>query len=100
MTPEQARQQYNSQGFVFIRGALSGAEVKRVLKAFDRAAKNDSLYDLLHQDEVFVDMVDHPAIFPVVRAVIGEDVHCAMPMEASGKPTPNRAAAGTAIFAT
>ena len=74
MTPEQARQQYNSQGFVFIRGALSDAEVERVLNAFDQAAKNDSLYDLLQQDEVFVDMVDHPAIFPVVRAVIGEDV--------------------------
>ena len=64
MTPEQVRQQYNSQGFVFIRGALSGAEVERVLNAFDRAAKNDSLYDLLHQDEVFVDMVDHPASSP------------------------------------
>lgn len=74
ITSEKAREQYDSQGFVFIPGALSEEEVERVGEAVDRAAANDTLYDVLGQDEIFVDMVDHPAIFPVVRAVVGDDV--------------------------
>lgn len=74
VTPDKARQQYDSQGFVFIPGALSGTEVRQVLGALERAAADDALHDLLHRDEVFVDMVDHPAILPVVRAVMGDDV--------------------------
>ena len=70
----QARQQYDSQGFVYIPGALSEEEVQRVGTALDRAAENEALYEILGQDEVFVDMGDHPAIFPIVRAVVGEDV--------------------------
>tara|TARA_B100000686_G_scaffold349899_1_gene444365 strand:- start:97 stop:876 length:780 start_codon:yes stop_codon:yes gene_type:complete len=70
----QARQQYDSQGFVYIPGALSEEEVQRVGTALDRATENEALYEILGQDEVFVDMVDHPAIFPIVRAVVGEDV--------------------------
>ena len=81
MTPSQARDQYDAQGYVIIRGALKSGELKRVQDAFDRAQENDALGDILNQDDVFVDMVDHPALLPVVRAVVGEDaqlraVHC------------------------
>jgi len=73
MTPSQARDQYDAQGYVIIRGALKSGELKRVQDAFDRAQENDALGDILNQDDVFVDMVDHPALLPVVRAVVGED---------------------------
>ena len=54
--------------------ALTAAEVERTREALHRAAENDALEQVLAQDEIFVDMVDHPAILPVVRAVVGDDV--------------------------
>ena len=74
MTPDRAKQQYDSQGFVYIPQALTAAEVERTREALHRAAENDALEQVLAQDEIFVDMVDHPAILPVVRAVVGDDV--------------------------
>jgi phytanoyl-CoA hydroxylase len=73
MTAEEARQQYDQQGFVLIRNALTPDELQRVRVAFDRAAEQKALRDLLNQDDVFVDMVDHPVLLTVVRAVVGED---------------------------
>ncbi len=73
MSPSEAKRQYDAQGYVIIRGALQGDELKRVQNAFDRAAENDALGDVMNQDDVFVDMVDHPALLPIVRAVVGED---------------------------
>ncbi|OGG49740.1 MAG: hypothetical protein A3F84_22840 [Candidatus Handelsmanbacteria bacterium RIFCSPLOWO2_12_FULL_64_10] len=73
MTPEQARQEYDAQGYVLIRSALNAEELKRVREAFDRAATKGALRDLVNQDDVFVDMVDHPALLPIVRAVVGDD---------------------------
>jgi phytanoyl-CoA hydroxylase len=74
VTQDQAKQQYDSQGFVYIPQALTPAEVERTREALHRAAANDALERVLTQDEVFVDMVDHPAILPVVHAVVGDDV--------------------------
>ena len=74
MTPQQARAQYDAQGYVHIRSALKPDELGRVQEAFDRAAEQDALRDILNQDDVFLDLVDHPVIFPVARAVVGDDV--------------------------
>jgi ectoine hydroxylase-related dioxygenase (phytanoyl-CoA dioxygenase family) len=74
MTPEQAKQEYDAQGYVWIRGALQGDELKRLQTAFDNAAEKSELRNLLNQDDIFLDMVDHPALFPVIRAVVGDDV--------------------------
>ena len=73
MTPSQAKQQYDAQGYVIIRGALQGDELKCVQDAFEKAREKDALRDIFNQDDIFVDMVDHPALLPVVRAVVGED---------------------------
>ena len=84
MTNEKARQEYNSQGFVFMPGAVSSEQVDRLNYAVDRAAAKDKNYNanepkftinnVLGENEIFIDMVDHPKIFPTVRAVMGDDV--------------------------
>ncbi len=74
MTPEQAKQEYDAQGYIVIRNALAPEELGRVREAFERAAEAGALKNLLNQDDIFVDMVDHPVLFSVVRAVVGDDV--------------------------
>src|ERR1051326_2812708 len=73
MNPEQAKQQYDAQGYVLIPQALGAEELRRVREAFDRAAGQRALRDILNQDDVFVDMADHPVLLPIVRAMVGED---------------------------
>lgn len=73
MTAEEAKQQYDQQGYVLIRNALTPGELQRVQAAFERAAERKALRDILNQDDAFVDMVDHPVLLTVVRAVVGED---------------------------
>lgn len=74
MTTQQAKQEYDAQGYVLIRGVLKSKELKQVQMAFDQAAEKGALGDLLNQDDIFVDMVDHPVLFPVIQAIVGDDV--------------------------
>lgn len=74
MTPEQAKQEYDSQGYVLIQNVLKSDELNAVREAFDQAIEQGTLGDLLNQNDIFVDMVDHPVLFPIVRAVVGDDV--------------------------
>ena len=45
MTNEKARQEYNSQGFVFMPGAVSSEQVDRLNYAVDHAAAKDKNYN-------------------------------------------------------
>ncbi|MDA0840205.1 MAG: phytanoyl-CoA dioxygenase family protein [Planctomycetota bacterium] len=74
MTPEQARNQYDAQGFIHFPGALAGAELAEIQECFERAAKEKALGDLLNREPRFLSLIDHPAWFPAIRAVVGEDV--------------------------
>ena len=74
MTPEKARQEYDAQGFLYFPNALSPDELHAVQKAFDRAADDKALADILNREEIFLKMIDHPAWFPAIREVVGEDV--------------------------
>ena len=80
-----------THGYTIIPNALSPDELKRAQEAFDRVAEKpmtewkqkvsqgkapeyfniDNIFDA---DDIFVDLVNHPATFPVVRGAIGEDV--------------------------
>jgi phytanoyl-CoA hydroxylase len=74
MDSQKARAAYDAQGFVYMPGALQGDLLEQVQAAFERAAEKKALPDLLNQDDVFLDLVDHPAWFSVVRVVVGDDV--------------------------
>jgi ectoine hydroxylase-related dioxygenase (phytanoyl-CoA dioxygenase family) len=73
MTPKQALHEYNTQGYVVIRGVLVGEALARVQGAFEKAYEKKALRDLFNQDDAFVDMVDHPTLLPIVKAVVGDD---------------------------
>ena len=98
MTPEEAKQEYDAQGYIVIRNALAPEELGRVREAFDRAAEVGALRDLLNQDDIFVDMVDHPVLFSVVRRLWETMCRCATPKDASPSPIPIRDRVGTVTW--
>lgn len=81
--------QYNTQGFVHLRQVLPPAVLATARAAFDAFASRHAaaadgarrdgrrFYDLpaiLDADPVFVDLVDLPGLFPLLRATVGEDI--------------------------
>jgi len=81
--------QFDSQGYVHLPGLLDSALVERVREAFfaarDRHAATTEqslrtgarfidLPSILDADPVFVDLVDLPALFPLLRMTVGEDL--------------------------
>jgi ectoine hydroxylase-related dioxygenase (phytanoyl-CoA dioxygenase family) len=45
-----------------------------VQSAFQKAQESKNLRNLLNQDDCFIDLVDHPAYLPIVRAIVGDDI--------------------------
>lgn len=84
--------QYESLGFSHLPGVLDPSVVARLRSAFDRAAESyrddwqkeialgraDARYcdipNILDHDDVFVDIVDTPALVPVLVNLVGPDV--------------------------
>ncbi|GAB3373810.1 phytanoyl-CoA dioxygenase family protein [Massilia agri] len=81
--------QYDTQGFVHLKNLLPRAIVAHVSAAFDAAARRAGLnadaepaqgkryVDLpaiLDADPVFIELADLPSLFPLLRAVVGEDI--------------------------
>lgn len=83
---QQQREQFESQGFLVVRNALDQAEVARLTEAVDRlyaqeeragrldADGNMHLLGCLLRDEAFLDLLDHPATFPVVWGILGWNI--------------------------
>ena len=100
MDPQKASAAYDAQGYVYIPGTLQGDLLEQVQAAFDRAAEEKALQDLLNQDDIFLDLVDHPAWFSVARDVVGGDVQLRYIRGGSSSPTPTRARGGTVTSPT
>ena len=81
--------QFDTQGFVHLPGALTPAMTEHVRNAFETAREQHSamvaqeqqrgarfvdLPSILDADPVFVDLVDLPALLPLLRATVGEDL--------------------------
>jgi len=80
MTPEQ-KVQFETQGFLHIRGALESNLLSRLKTAFDTAAEKHGVANkladiprILDQDDVFVDIVDTPPVFSVLLDILGGDI--------------------------
>lgn len=89
---EAIKLKYDTHGFVHLQGIIPAPFLARLNAAFDAAAQAariplnaaeqskkapSGFYDIpaiLDQDEVFVDLADHPAIFPVLTALVGDDI--------------------------
>lgn len=88
MTVEQ-RLFFETNGYLVFPGALRGAELERVraavLAAEGRWRQDPSLPGLrtpqleqvlgpIEYDDLFLDLMEHPLVFPVVRELLGDDV--------------------------
>ena len=86
MTDEQ-RRGFEPDGYVIVRGALSGVEVVRYAAALDRVhaaaeragalAADGSLHRLsaVASCPELVALIDHPRVFPLVWSMLGWNVH-------------------------
>jgi hypothetical protein len=81
--------QFDTQGFVHLPGLLEPALTRRVSQAFNavrdghaaaiaqarrQGARFVDLPSILDAAPVFVDLVDLPALFPLLRMTVGEDI--------------------------
>ncbi len=78
-----------TQGFVHLPGVLEPAFLARLKAAFDRAVAKHAqkwiaageattpsfnIPQILNDDEVFVDLVDVPTVFPLLVEILGYDI--------------------------
>lgn len=91
MSSEQ-KVQYETQGFLHLPGAIDASTLARLARAFDVAAEKyrgeftaqsstDTIsrkyFDIpriLDQDDVFVDLLELPSVFPVLLEILGGDI--------------------------
>src|SRR5436853_3588034 len=94
------RRELERDGFVVVEDALEPAQVERLAAAVERVRRAESPNgDALHRlaflglDDAFLDLVDHPAVLPLVCEALGWNVyvyHCHLdvhpPLPAGAKP--------------
>lgn len=86
---DEIQLQFQAHGFVHLRQVLPPAFLARLHAAFDRAAAANGagptgaaaatrgFFDIpavLDQDDAFVDLADLPSLFPVLVALVGDDL--------------------------
>lgn len=87
-TIEQHRQ-WDEEGYLVIEEAIAGEQLARLQKAFsywaaecksdwieqiERGKESPTWYDIpdvLEKDNVFIDVVDHPSYYPLVKSLLG-----------------------------
>src|SRR5580704_17875266 len=79
--------QFDRDGFLVLRNVLAPGLVTRLVAAADRLAteglESEGLSERRHWqrrnclplDTAFLDLLDHPAVLPVVAAILGWDIH-------------------------
>src|SRR5689334_22559557 len=88
MTAEQ-RLFFETNGYLLIRDALSPEKLAEVRAAADRAEQEwrsdngrlgergealQSVQAIIEYDPIFLNLLEHPTIFPIIREVIGDDI--------------------------
>ncbi len=82
---EAQRKQWQDQGYLVLAGAIEGDELQRLQRAFDRwaevcklqwldqieageeAASYYDIPDILEKDEIFIELVDHPSFYWILK---------------------------------
>ena len=89
LTKDQ-RKQWKTEGYLVLKGALSPKEVQGLTATVDemdaefRKGENvtaDSLFDkrnVMEDNDIFVDLMDHPVTLPIVRELIGDYIQLSM----------------------
>lgn len=82
---EEERAFFDSKGYLIVSGALTPNLVSQTLAVIDRIdarerqpedrAKLKSYTNIVHEDPVLVDLVDHPTIFPKIWGILGWNIY-------------------------
>ncbi|GAB4462382.1 MAG: hypothetical protein OHK0029_29140 [Armatimonadaceae bacterium] len=87
MLTDEQRTQFDRDGFLVVRNALPEELVGRLIAAadrlFDSGVTKDGLTARHHwhmrncigADPVFLELLDHPAVLPLVAGILGWDIH-------------------------
>ena len=87
MVTEAERSRLHRDGLLVIKGALDPGEVERVGSALDRVYRGERerrrlragepmhLLGQIGRDDAFLELLDHPAVFPVVWGELGWNIH-------------------------
>jgi ectoine hydroxylase-related dioxygenase (phytanoyl-CoA dioxygenase family) len=88
MTAEQ-RLFFETNGYLLIRDALSPEDLAEVRAAADRAEQEwrsntsrlgergealQSVQAIIEYDPIFLNLMEHPRIFPIIREILGDDI--------------------------
>lgn len=89
LTKDQ-RKQWKTEGYIVLKEVLSSEEVHALKTTVDemdaefRKGENvtaDSVFDkrnVMEDNDIFVDLMDHPVTFPIVRELIGDFIQLSM----------------------
>jgi hypothetical protein len=100
ITPSQ-REQFGRDGYLLFPGVLPQEEVDRIAGAVDRLYERDVLRSanpdpkrrmdalgVLHEDQVFIDLIDHPSMFGVVLDILGPYIQFGLATATVHPPNP------------
>ena len=80
---------YETNGYLVLPDVLSPEELARVREAADRAEQEwrrdparlgerrealQSVQAIIEYDPIFLDLLEHPRVFPIVREILGDDI--------------------------
>src|SRR4051812_47737550 len=84
LTPAE-RDFFNANGYLVVENALDEPTAARLLAAVDRIDARErkpeardkllSFPNIIHEDPAFVDLIDHPTIFPKVWGILGWNIY-------------------------
>lgn len=84
---EASRKEFAEQGFLLLRGVLTGQEVRRLRRAMDRVYAEETaagrvradgvlhLLGFVTRDPAFIELLDHPVTFPYVWGLLGWNIY-------------------------
>jgi ectoine hydroxylase-related dioxygenase (phytanoyl-CoA dioxygenase family) len=85
---EEQRRQFDQEGYLIVRNALSPRQVERLIEAGDRliasdltenrqtnSASYDSFRNSIALDDAFLELLMHPTTVPLVVQLFGENIH-------------------------
>ena len=95
------REQFARDGYLLFPGVLSQSEIHRIVPAVDRLYERDVLQranpdptrrldalGVLHEDQVFINLVDHPSMFGVVLDILGPYIQLGLATATVHPPNP------------
>lgn len=85
LTTDQ-RKQWKKEGYLVLKGVLSPDEVQALLATVDEM--DAVLRNVMEDYDIFVDLMDHPVTFPIVRELMGDFIQLSMSQVIVRPPNP------------